>query len=89
MLLSAGDIDRANHQYAYTRVIDIYHVNVIYTGSGASDYRARRHTVWLLSPIEYGQADPDNVTSEMGQRTSAHVYIVIIQDGWADDIWSP
>jgi len=42
MLLSAGDIDRANHQYAYARVIGIYHVNVIYTGSGASDYRARR-----------------------------------------------
>jgi hypothetical protein len=42
MLLSADARERPNHQYTYAHVLGIYHVNVIYTGSGALDYRARR-----------------------------------------------
>jgi hypothetical protein len=44
MLVSPEDPDSdvPNHQYIYARVLGIYHANVIYTGSGASDYRASR-----------------------------------------------
>jgi hypothetical protein len=34
--------DTSVHQYRYARVLGIYHVNVIYTGRGMLDYRARR-----------------------------------------------
>jgi hypothetical protein len=44
MLLSASaqDDESLSHQYVYARVLGIYHVNVIYTGPGMLDYRARR-----------------------------------------------
>jgi hypothetical protein len=45
VLLSASaaqDDGSPNHQYVYARVLGIYHVNVIYTGPGLLDYRARR-----------------------------------------------
>ena len=42
MLLSHREGDSSHHEYEYARVIGIYHVNVIYTGPGMLDYRARR-----------------------------------------------
>jgi len=42
MLLSHRDDDTPHHEYEYARVIGIYHVNVVYTGPGMLDYRARR-----------------------------------------------
>jgi hypothetical protein len=36
------DRDSSVHQYKYARVLGVYHTNVIYTGSGMLDYRARR-----------------------------------------------
>ena len=42
VLLSAEDADSPHHQYAYARVLGIYHVNVIYVGSGVEDYSAQR-----------------------------------------------
>jgi hypothetical protein len=42
LLLSAEDNDAPIHQYAYARVLGIYHVNVVYAGSGATGYRAQR-----------------------------------------------
>lgn len=42
MLLSHRNVDSSHHEYEYARVIGIYHVNVIYTGPGMLDYRARR-----------------------------------------------
>lgn len=39
MLLSSQE---DGHQYIYARVLGVYHVNVIYTGPGMLDYRARR-----------------------------------------------
>ena len=42
MLLSHGDDDSARHEFEYARVIGIYHINVVYTGPGMLDYRARR-----------------------------------------------
>jgi hypothetical protein len=41
MLLSASE-DLNNHQYAYARVLGIYHVNIIYTGPNSSNYSAKR-----------------------------------------------
>lgn len=42
MLLASRDASISNHQYVYARVLGIYHINVIYTGPGMLDYRARR-----------------------------------------------
>jgi hypothetical protein len=42
ILLSAEDADTPNHQYTYARVLGIYHVNVIYIGSGVSNFRPQR-----------------------------------------------
>jgi hypothetical protein len=42
MLLSHRDDDTPHHEYEYARVIGIYHVNIVYTGPGMLDYRARR-----------------------------------------------
>lgn len=39
MLLSSQE---DGHQYIYARVLGIYHVNVVFTGPGMLDYRARR-----------------------------------------------
>jgi hypothetical protein len=39
MLLSDNHGESANHQYAYARILGVYHANVIY---GPTDYRARR-----------------------------------------------
>jgi hypothetical protein len=48
MLLSHSDDDSARHEFEYARVIGIYHVNVVYTGPGMLDYRARRVTfLWV------------------------------------------
>jgi hypothetical protein len=42
LILSPEDPDNPGHQYRYARVLGIYHVNVIYTGSNTGDYRPRR-----------------------------------------------
>jgi hypothetical protein len=42
MLLSSEDASSPHHQYIYAHVLGIYHVNIIYTGPGMLDYRARR-----------------------------------------------
>lgn len=42
ILLSSQYASTPDHQYTYARVLGIYHVNVIYTGPGMLDYRARR-----------------------------------------------
>ena len=41
MLLSAEDDKRANHQYTYTCILSIYHMNVMYTGSSTLNYQAQ------------------------------------------------
>ena len=57
MLLAdtSGDCDSLAHQYRYARVLGIYHVNVIYTGYGMLDYRARRmEFLWVrwFDPVD-------------------------------------
>jgi hypothetical protein len=42
MLLSGQNTESSRHQYDYACVLGIYHVNVIYTGPGMLDYRARQ-----------------------------------------------
>ena len=42
IMLLAEDTDDESHPFRYARVLGVYHVNVIYTGSGMPDYRARR-----------------------------------------------
>src|SRR5277367_911382 len=42
LLLSANYSDQSTHQYSYARVLGIYHVNIIYLGSGSSGYHTRR-----------------------------------------------
>jgi hypothetical protein len=42
MMLSSEDATLSRHQYIYARVLGIYHVNIVYTGPGMLDYRARR-----------------------------------------------
>lgn len=43
MLLASEDTDLPpHHQFLYARVLGIYHANVIYTGPGMMDFRARR-----------------------------------------------
>ena len=44
MLLSCADIDidgSSQHPFCYTRVLGIFHANVIYTGPGSRDYQSR------------------------------------------------
>jgi hypothetical protein len=65
MLLSPEDAEEPCHQYAYARVIGIYHVNAIYAGPGVSDYRARRmEFLWVRwfvhttdEPVQRGWVD--------------------------------
>ena len=56
MLLATDTSDESEaHQYRYARVLGIYHVNVIYTGRGMLDYRARRmEFLWVrwFEPID-------------------------------------
>jgi hypothetical protein len=55
MLLSTDTSDCNVHQYRYARVLGIYHVNVIYTGRGMLDYRARRmEFLWVrwFEPVD-------------------------------------
>jgi hypothetical protein len=42
MLLASQDATTPNHEYIYARVLGIFHVNVVYSGPGMLDYRARR-----------------------------------------------
>jgi hypothetical protein len=47
MVLADGD-DAESHPFLYGCVLGVYHVNVIYTGPGMLDYRARRlEFVWV------------------------------------------
>src|ERR1700733_12678371 len=39
-LTTAGSLE--HHPFLYARVLGVYHVNVVYVGSGMLDYRARR-----------------------------------------------
>src|SRR5262245_58580215 len=42
MLLSADNVGSPTHRYIYARVLGIYHVNVIYVGSGNGVYQEQR-----------------------------------------------
>jgi hypothetical protein len=47
MVLADGD-DADGHPFLYGCVLGVYHINVIYTGPGMSDYHARRlEFVWV------------------------------------------
>jgi hypothetical protein len=57
IMMLAGDDDDNSHPFWYARVLGIYHVNVIYTGSGMVDYVARRLDFLWVRWFQYAATD--------------------------------
>ena len=54
LLANSGDTDtQLHHPFLYAHVLGIYHVNVIYTGEGMLDYKARRVEFLWVRWFEY------------------------------------
>ena len=53
------------HPFLYTRVLDVYHVNAIYTGPGIQDYRTHSFNflwVWWYEVVDPGSSGWKNST---------------------------
>lgn len=66
---SEGRYDETQHPFLYARVLGIYHVNVVYTGTGSLDYAARRiEFLWVRwfkptgSPVNWRDMRLDSIS---------------------------
>ena len=54
MMLASDDDEENHHPFYYARILGIYHINVIYTGTGMLDYNARRLDFLWVRWYQYG-----------------------------------
>lgn len=58
IMLLANDNDDDSHPFRYARVLGVYHVNVVYTGSGMVDYTVRRLDFLWVRWFQYSGPKP-------------------------------